>query len=265
METAAQGGTGAAPDPVLMDASAMVFVDDPSAPVLSPADTHHLLAVLRLRPGEPVVAADGSGAWAPCRMAPRVTGHGGSDPASVLEVDGPLVRRPRPAPEITVAFAPAKGDRPEWVTQKLTELGVDRIVPVLTGRSVVRWEGERGSKAVERLRRVAAAAAAQARTPWLPEVSGVTPLAVLATLVGDGLRLAHPGGGPPSLAHPVLVVGPEGGWEDGEFQAAGGTVGLGPTVLRAETAAVVAGALLCALRGGVVASLAQPRSVSKTT
>jgi 16S rRNA (uracil1498-N3)-methyltransferase len=103
---------------------------------------------------------------------------------------------------------------------------------------------------------VARAAAAQCRSPWLPEVTGVTSLPALCAAEGDRLRLAHPGGGRPSLARPVLVVGPEGGWEPDELDAAGGTVGLGPTVLRAETAAVVAGALLCALRSGTVSSLA---------
>jgi 16S rRNA (uracil1498-N3)-methyltransferase len=155
-----------------------------------------------------------------------------------------------------VAFAPTKGDRPEWVTQKLTELGVDRIVPIHANRSVVRWEGERGARSVERLRRVAREAAAQCRRTWLPEVSGVTPLPGLASLSGGTLRLAQPGGGPPSLAHPVVAVGPEGGWDEGELARFGTGVGLGATVLRAETAAVVVGSILCGLRSGVIGSLA---------
>ena len=65
-----------------------------------------------------------------------------------------------------------------------------------------------------------------------------------------------PAARPPSLDRPVLAVGPEGGWDDAERAAFGPAVGLGPTVLRAETAAVVAGALLCALRAGVVLPLA---------
>ena len=73
-------------------------------------------------------------------------------------------------PGLTVAFAPTKGERPEWVVQKLTELGVDRIVPLISERSVVRWAGERGAGAVERLRRVAREAAAQSRRVWLPDV-----------------------------------------------------------------------------------------------
>jgi len=69
--------------------------------------------------------------------------------------------------------------------QKLAELGVDRVVPLRTARSVVRWEGERGVKQVERLRRVAREASAQSRRVWLPEVSGVCRLEALGGIAGD--------------------------------------------------------------------------------
>ena len=74
-------------------------------------------------------------------------------------------------PALTVVFAPTKGERPEWVVQKLTELGIDRIVPLRSERSVVRWSGQRGQATAERLRRVAREAAAQCRRVWLPEVA----------------------------------------------------------------------------------------------
>ncbi len=237
---------------------AMVFVADPSAPVVDADDVRHLLDVLRLRAGEPVVASDGAGRWVPCRVAADASAQGSrrADPAGVLIPDGPVVVADRPRPELTVAFAPTKGDRPEWVTQKLTELGVDRIIPLRTSRSVVRWDGERGVKAIERLRRVAREAAAQSRQVWLPEVVDVCRLDEVAGLVGAPLALADAGGAAPGLDRPVLAVGPEGGWDDTERANFGPGVGLGPTVLRAETAAVVAGALLCGLRAGLVLPLA---------
>jgi 16S rRNA (uracil1498-N3)-methyltransferase len=251
-------GTPPVPDPVLVAAAAMVFVDDPNAPVVDRADVHHLLDVLRLRAGELVVVCDGGGRWAPWRVASSapLLGSRRADPGDVLVAEGPVRLTARLTPEVTVAFAPTKGDRPEWVIQKLTELGVDRVVPLVTSRSVVRWEGDRGVKAAERLRRVAREAAAQCRRTWLPEVTNVCQLSDVPGLVGAPLTLADSGGGPPGLDRPVLAIGPEGGWDGDERGAFGPPVGLGPTILRAETAAVVAGALLCGLRSGVVLPLA---------
>lgn len=229
-------GPAPGPWPAGAGAAAQVFVADLDRPTPDPADRHHLARVLRLRPGEPVVAADGDGRWRPCRF-----GAGGA-----LEPDGAVVTCTRPGPPLTVAFAPVKGDRPEWVVQKLAELGVDRVVVLRAARSVVRWEGERGARALDRLRRVAREAAAQARQPWVPEVAGVCSPAELA---GAGpLALAHRGGGPPDLACPAVAVGPEGGWDPAELGLGLPTVGLGPAVLRAETAAVAVGVLLAAAR-----------------
>ena len=194
--------------------------------------------MLRLRAGEELTVCDGAGGVLRCRFGPR------------LEPVGEVERVPRPAPPVTVAFAVVKGQRPEWAVQKLTEIGVDRIVPLLAARSVVRWPpGEVGGQ-LARLRRVAREAAMQSRRAWLPAVEGVTPFADVAAEAGAAL--AHPGGGRPGLDRPVLLVGPEGGWDGGELARGLPRVGLGPSVLRAETAAVVAGALLCALRAGVV-------------
>jgi 16S rRNA (uracil1498-N3)-methyltransferase len=197
--------------------------------------------VLRLRPGDTVTVSDGAGGRLECRFGPA------------LEPVGDVERVARPEPQVTVAFAVVKGQRPEWAVQKLTEIGVDRIVPLLAARSVVRWPAGEAGTQVARLRRVAREAAMQSRRVWLPAVDAVTPFAALAA--ERGAAVAHPGGGPPALARPVVLVGPEGGWDSAELVAAGpALVGLGPSVLRTETAAVVAGTLLCALRAGVVAA-----------
>jgi hypothetical protein len=90
----------------------------------------------------------------------------------------------------------------------------------------------------------------QSRGLWLPEVSGVRDVADLAT--GPGAALAVPGGPGPDLAHPVVLVGPEGGWSPEEEALTDRRVGLAPGVLRTESAAVAAGALLVALRAGLV-------------
>ena len=231
-------------------AAAQVLVDDLGAPGLDDDDAHHLGRVLRLRPGTEVCATDGQGGW-------RSTTFTGGDR---LEAAGEVQHQPRPEPLLTVAFAPVKGDRPELVVQKLTEVGVDRIVPLVTARSVVRWDGDRAAKQMERLRRVAREACGQCRRLWLPQVGldgagsdgPVTPAALQAALGTVGTVLGEPGGGPLAAGDRTVLVGPEGGWSPEELAGAtaagAGTRTLGPHVLRAETAAIVAGALLVTLR-----------------
>ena len=107
-------------------AAAQVLVDDPGHPELSGPDAHHLERVLRLRPGELVVAADGRGAWTRCRYL------GGRR----LEPEAAVHHEPAPERPVTVAFAPVKGERAEWVVQKLTELGVDRVVVLDSGHVI---------------------------------------------------------------------------------------------------------------------------------
>ena len=216
-----------------------MLVACPAAPVLEPADAHHLERVLRLGVGEVVVATDGRGRWTLCRYRG----------AGALEVDGPIELDAAPSPALTVAFAPVKAERPEWVVQKLTELGIDRIVVLSTARSVVRWDPGRARAALERLRRVASGAAAQARRVWLPEVVGIVGIEEIER---PGLALAEPGGRPLAPGLTGIAVGPEGGWSREELSSGLPTVGLAAHVLRAETAAVAAGVLLGALRAGTV-------------
>ena len=251
------GPAAARRGPAGIDAAAQVFVDDLDVLAVDEGGAHHLLRALRLRPGEVVVAADGRGRWRPCRIAASARRAGSSSVAEaigsgLLEADGPVRDDGEPPAPVTVAFAPVKGERPEWVVQKLTELGVDRIVVLRAARSVVRWEAGRAERALERLGRVAREAAAQSRRSRLPLVQGVWSLAELTgALAPEPVALADPGGtGLPGTLR-ALAVGPEGGWDEAERSGAGlARVDLGPTVLRAETAALAAGTLLCALRDG---------------
>ena len=215
------------------------LVDDLEAPTLAADDAHHLERVLRLRAGDPLVLGDGRGGWRPARFGP------------LLEVTGAVARVPPAAPVIGVAFALVKGPKPELVVQKLTELGVDRIAPFEAARSVVRWDAAKAGAAQARLVKVAREAAMQSRQAWLPEVLPVAGFADVAAL--SGVALADRGGGAPNLATPFVLVGPEGGWDDAERSAGLPSVSLTTGVLRAETASIVAGALLVALRSGIVA------------
>lgn len=213
---------------------AHVFVQDVAAPALSNEDAHHLLRVLRLRDGERFTVGDGRGAWRECLIA-----------EGSVRPDGDVQHVPEPSPRLTVGFALTKGDKPELTVQKLTELGIDRIVPIAAARSVVQWDASKSARNVERLRAVARAAAMQSRRPWLPEVSEVT---TLAGVTSDGAALAHPDGDPLTLANPMVLIGPEGGWDEEELALVPSHVDLGTTTLRAETAALAAGVLLAALR-----------------
>jgi len=236
MDAGAGGGREVTP----VSARAHAFVPDLDVPALDDGDEHHLLRVLRLAPGDDVTAGDGAGRWRACRLA------GGR----ALEIAGPIVAEPRPAPRITVAFALVKGERPELVVQKLTELGVDRLVPFVAGRSVVRWDPGRADRQLERWRSIARHAATQCRRTWLPEVAPVAGFAAVAAL--PGAALADPRGAPPTLDRPVVMIGPEGGWTPDERDAGLPLVALGTHVLRAETAAITAGAILAALRAGIL-------------
>ncbi|MEY2459098.1 MAG: rRNA (uracil1498-N3)-methyltransferase, partial [Acidimicrobiaceae bacterium] len=202
---------------------AHVFVRDLDALELSDEDHHHLARVLRLRPGDELTASDGLGRWRRCRFGAPL------EPTGAVETDD------APNPEITIAFALVKGERPELVVQKLTEVGVDRITPFVAERSVVHWDEQKATRNHVRLVTVAREAAMQSRRTWLPTVE---PLAGFADVAGRaGAALTDRGGRPPTLAHPVLLVGPEGGWSERERRADLPSIGLGPTVLRAETAA----------------------------
>jgi len=236
-----------APDEALRRAAAFVFVERLDDLRLEPPDAHHLLEVLRLGEGAVVVAADGAGRWCLAALAGARRRARRSE-AARLEALGPVREAPRPPFAVGVGFALPKGDRAEWTVRKLTELGVDRIVPLLTERTVVALDAAARRRRGERLRRVAREAAAQARRPALPEVADPLPLADLLAEPPDGLVAADFGGGPPEPSARFAVVGPEGGFAPRELPATLARLGLGPTVLRCDTAALAAGVLLCARR-----------------
>jgi 16S rRNA (uracil1498-N3)-methyltransferase len=178
----------------------------------------------------------------------------------VLTPAGPVTIEPALVPPLTVAFAPAKADHAGTVVHQLVELGVDRIAPVTFARSVVRWDGGRAERALERLRRIAREAAMQARRARLPEVVAGERLEFLSR--APGLVVADPAGvsaaalGSPgaaawgSTAEFVVVVGPEGGFDPSECLLLDGAprLAVGPHVLRAVTAPVAVAAAIAGIR-----------------
>ena len=222
-------GNVAVIDPALRTSAAHVLVGDVDAPNPSGEAMHHLLRVLRLRDGEPVTVTDGAGRW----RAGVVSG-GAIEPSGDVRV----VERCQPA--LTVAVAPPKGERLEWLVAKCTEVGIDRIVLLDAERSVVRWKGERADKHLDRLRRIAVEASMQSRRVWLPEIIGpVTAVEALRSAAA-----AEPGGDPVTSNIAAIAIGPEGGWSPAELAVADRTVSLGDQILRVETAAVAAATLM---------------------
>ncbi len=208
---------------------------------LPAAIERQVLAVLRLREGDRLVLLPGDGTQAVCRLDAG---------ACVVEERRPAAGEPRH--RLTVVQALLKGDALEQVVQHATEVGVAAFLLVVTERCIVRDLPERR---LERLRTIAREAAEQSERGLVPDVSAPVPLAdvlasgsVLLFERHDGERLAQMN--PPPAA---VVIGPEGGFTDGRGAGSGrgrrDLAGLGPRILRSETVAVAAAAVILSRTG----------------
>lgn len=233
---------------------------------LSPDAAKHLVQVLRLTDGTEVQAFDATGqtAVAVLRIAdahpntrPDKSAAGSSGGKFWLEVSR-IEQASRSGWNGVVATAVPKGERADWLVEKLAELGVRKWVPLDTARAVVVPKGE-GKRA--RWERIAQEAARQSHSPGVMEIGELTRLDAFSVEVsalgglawfgstGEGAvpaLQAHSQGSPAGTPAWVLI-GPEGGWtpeEEAALVAAGmSRVTFGATVLRVETAAIVAATL----------------------
>jgi len=237
-----------------------LFVDtDLAAGIEAPlgeAQLHYLRHVMRRPDGAPLLLFNGrDGEW-------QATLAGRGKKAAVGEV-GTQTRAQAAEPDVWLCFAPVKRARIDYIAEKATELGAAVLQPVLTRHTAV----ERVN--VERLRANAIEAAEQTERLSVPEVREPVDLARLLAAWPDGRRLLmcdETGGGPPiagalagldeaARAAPwAVVVGPEGGFAADELEALRRikdvmAVGLGPRILRADTAALAALACWQALVG----------------
>jgi 16S rRNA (uracil1498-N3)-methyltransferase len=211
-------------------------------------------AVLRLRRGEAITLFDGKGA----EFAAELTRISSKDARArvlakeILERESPLA--------ISLAQCVSSGDRMDTTLQKSTELGVSKIVPIASERSLVRLAGDRADKRLAHWRNVVLAACEQCGRNRVPEVAPITDIgAYLRAQDSGALRLvlvpeaAQTLGQLPRPGHVVLLVGPEGGLTAEERESAehAGFVAIrfGPRVLRTETAPLAAIAAMQALWG----------------
>ncbi|SFP67868.1 16S rRNA (uracil(1498)-N(3))-methyltransferase [Sphingomonas rubra] len=230
-----------------------LFVDEPLGPGARRIDgppAHYLLQVMRLKPGDPVkLFDDRTGEW-----LATVAAAGKRD--LTVEVTGLL--RPREAvPDLWLCAAPLKKGRVDWLAEKACELGVDRLVPVVTRRTVV------DKPNTDRLRAHMIEAAEQCDRTALPQLADPVKLpALLRDWPAERtLFFADEAGGAPALGAmagapgpAAILIGPEGGFDAEErdlvrAHASAVGVSLGPRILRADTAAAAAVALWMAAAG----------------
>jgi 16S rRNA (uracil1498-N3)-methyltransferase len=220
-------------NPLLRNSAAHVFVPSLPAASISHDDEHHLDRVLRLDPIDVITVSDGAGRWATANWS-RQRG------LTIISE----IHEQSPHDVLTVGCAIPKGDRPELVVQKLTELGIDRILLFETARSVVRWDDDKKRRQLERLRRIAHEAAMQSRRLYLPKVDWIEFDRIIQF---DGVAMAEPAGRDPlDSTITTILIGPEGGFDRDELDYAVPKIELSQLVLRVETAAIVAASLLVA-------------------
>lgn len=247
---------------------------------LSGPEMHHLVHVMRARPGDRVILFDGQGNEFYAEYLSSSKQHAELKILNVAAIDREL------PVDLCVACALPKGDRQRWLVEKLTEIGVRRLIPLVTERSVVRPTGE----ALERLRRTVIEASKQCGRNRLMEVlsperwsrlcdrSDLPPQRVIAhpepgeelpsQMHAQGVDHAAAEGGVPTsaasaladcraLMHGVIIaVGPEGGFSPAEVALALArgwkTISLGARILRTETAAVMLASLVAGKVSGLV-------------
>jgi 16S rRNA (uracil1498-N3)-methyltransferase len=222
---------------------------------LPPDTAAHLVRVLRARAGDELILFNGDGR----EFNGAIEAVRGSRVAASVG-DGRPMDRESPL-SITLVQCIPRGDRMDFIVQKATELGVARIVPVLSQRSVVRLDKSQAESKANHWRAVAVSACEQCGRNRLPSIEAAQPLLSYLgeSAPGAQLRLVlepesaphgpasaqGPGGAAGSeVVEAEIAIGPEGGFASDEleaFRVAGfSQVGLGPRILRSETAAIAA-------------------------
>lgn len=214
---------------------------------LSEEDAFHVTTVMRMHPGEVIEVVDGGVVYL-CAIA-------STKPLSV-KVTKVLDESRELDANLTLLYALAKGEKTDWVVQKATELGVSRIIGLISERTIVRPTKEDTEKKILRYNKIIKEAAEQSMRNVLPTFEAIVPFKEIANYHFDRMAIAYEGeaftsntldhwlSGLPKHASIGIIVGAEGGFSPNEValanQAGYVSVSLGKRILRSETAAVFA-------------------------
>lgn len=228
---------------------------------LSTHETHHLIHVLRMTPGDETFVFDGCGRELRCTFR-RIDSN-----RAQLDIEDTLSDVVESRLHLTLAQSLVKGEKFDFIIQKATELGVSRVVPLITRYSDVRLDDQQKAKRVERWRRISLEAVKQCGRRRLVEITAPRTLrefiteheassaempaeasnprpAYLLFSEKGGMGITDALNGVSSDSSIVALIGPEGGWGEGELETMRDcgcrSVSLGPRILRTETASVVA-------------------------
>lgn len=220
---------------------------------LNTEETRHLRDVLRLRAGDKINVFDGAGSEFLCRIREI-----GKKETAIEIIEKVAPAAPESALELTLAVALLKGEKFDLVVQKACELGVSRIVPLVTKRADVKLKDQKETeKKLERWRKIVIESSKQCGRARLMKIETPVLFAGFANEANaDSLFFSERNGtsfenflaGKPQIKQVTAVIGSEGGWDDAEIEMASANnfhiITLGGRILRAETAAIVIPALL---------------------
>lgn len=236
------------------------FIDniDSDTLYITGADARHITKSLRMREGEELIVCDGAGSECACSISSLDSEN------VVLSVKERRISESEPRCRVTLYQGCPKGDKLELIVEKAVELGVYSVVPVVTYRSVSRPDAASAAKKAERLSRHAQEAAKQCGRGVIPKVGDfITFDALLKKIPEHELCLfCYEQGGEPlsaliprSASDVAIIIGPEGGFEPSEAEAAAAAgarpATFGKRILRTETAAVAGVAAVMLLTGGL--------------
>lgn len=217
--------------------------------IIKDVDAKHISKVLRMQPGDKIQIVSDDGVTA---IAEIVSLQSDNVVVKCLEK---LAESHEPSVKITLAQGLAKGEKMDFIIQKAVEMGASSVVPVAMEHSVVRLEGTKADKKVERWQKIAEAAAKQSKRDIIPQVQAVQTMQqmltnndlqhkIIAYECEDRLGLKTALQSCDNLQELLLIIGPEGGISEFELELARKNgavpVSLGKRILRAETAGVVA-------------------------